>query len=79
MRLLRGQAGSDLVRDVIQNRGSYATFITILSAGIVLALSSIAVLQFESKSPDANIHTGGDALWWGIVTITTVVTATSSQ
>jgi voltage-gated potassium channel len=30
------------------------------------------VLQFESRSPDANIRSGGDALWWAIVTITTV-------
>lgn len=71
-RTLGGQAGRELVRDVIRNRGSYASFITILSAGIVLSLSSIAVLQFESHSPDANIKSGGDALWWGVVTITTV-------
>jgi voltage-gated potassium channel len=32
----------------------------------------VLVLQFESKSPDANIHSGGDALWYSIVTITTV-------
>jgi voltage-gated potassium channel len=30
------------------------------------------VLQFESESPDGNIRTGGDAIWWGLVTITTV-------
>ena len=30
------------------------------------------MLEFESSSPDANITTGGDALWWAIVTITTV-------
>ena len=30
------------------------------------------MLQFEGRSPDANIVTGGDALWWGFVTITTV-------
>jgi voltage-gated potassium channel len=30
------------------------------------------VLQFEGKPADANIQTGGDALWWAIVTITTV-------
>jgi voltage-gated potassium channel len=30
------------------------------------------VLQLESHAPDANIHTGGDALWWAVVTITTV-------
>ena len=72
VRLLRGQAGKDLLLDVLKNRGQYAAFITILAAGIVLCLSSIAVLQFESKSPDANIQTGGDALWWSVVTITTV-------
>ncbi len=71
-RLLRGQAGKDLVKDVLANRGEYATFITILLAGIVLSVSSILVLEFESRSPNGNIKTGGDAIWWGIVTITTV-------
>jgi voltage-gated potassium channel len=71
-RLLRGQAGKDLVLDVLQNRSQYATFITILLAGIVLSVSSLLVLEFESRVPDANIHSGGDAIWWGLVTITTV-------
>ena len=39
---------------------------------LVLVSSSLFVLQFESRSPDANITTGGDALWWSAVTITTV-------
>jgi len=71
-RLLRGQAGKDLVVDVLQNRGQYATFITILLAGIVMNVASILVLQEESGASDANIKTGGDAIWWAIVTITTV-------
>ncbi len=71
-RLLRGQAGKDLVKDVLANRGQYATFITILLAGIVLSVASILVLEFESRSPEGNIKTGGDAIWWGIVTLTTV-------
>ena len=71
-RLLRGQAGKDLVKDVLQNRGQYATFITILLAGIVLSIASILVLEFESRSPSGNITTGGEAIWWGLVTITTV-------
>ncbi len=71
-RLLRGQAGKDLVLDVLQNRGQYATFITILLAGIVLSVGSILVLEFESRSSDGNIKTGGEAIWWGLVTITTV-------
>ena len=57
---------------MLQNRGQYATFITILLAGIVLSVASVMVLQFESQNPDANIQSGGDAIWWGIVTLTTV-------
>ena len=57
---------------MLKNRSQYATFITILLAGIVLSVSSLLVLEFESRVPDANIHSGGDAIWWGLVTITTV-------
>ncbi len=71
-RQLGGQNGKQLVADVLRNRGQYATFITILLGGMVLSVSSVLVLQFESRSPDANIQTGGEALWWAIVTITTV-------
>jgi voltage-gated potassium channel len=71
-KLMGGQRRDELVKDVLDNRGQYAAFITILAAGIVLSVASIMVLQFEGKSPDANITTGGDALWWGVVTITTV-------
>jgi len=71
-RLLGGQNRKELVRDVLDNRGQYAAFITVLAAGIVLSVGSILMLQFEGRSPDANITTGGDAIWWGVVTITTV-------
>jgi voltage-gated potassium channel len=71
-RLLGGENRKGLVRDVLKNRGQYAAFITVLSAFMVLVTSSVLVLQFESKSADANITTGGDALWWAVVTITTV-------
>jgi voltage-gated potassium channel len=71
-RLLRGQAGKDLILDVLNNRSQYATFITILLAGMTLTIASILVLEFEGESPGGTIRTGGDAIWWGIVTITTV-------
>ena len=61
-----------LINDVVRNRSQYALFITVLSAFVVLSVSSILVVQFESRSADANITTGGDALWWAFVTITTV-------
>ncbi len=44
----------------------------LLVVGVVLMVSSILVLFFESQSEDANIVNGGDALWWAFVTITTV-------
>ncbi len=37
-----------------------------------MTISSVLIVQFESRSPDANITTGGDGLWWAVVTLTTV-------
>ena len=71
-KLLSGKNRKALIKDVLDNRGQYATFITLLAAGVVLSTASVVMLQVESRSPDANITTGGDALWWGLVTITTV-------
>jgi voltage-gated potassium channel len=71
-RLIREQKRGAIFRDLLENRGQYAAFFTVMIAFVVLSLGSILVLQFEHRSPDANITTGGDALWWGIVTLTTV-------
>jgi voltage-gated potassium channel len=72
MRLLGGQKKKEIMADVLAHRGQYAAFITIMAASVVLVVASIVVLIFESHSPAANITTGGDALWWAIVTMTTV-------
>lgn len=71
-RLLRGKQKREILADVLEHRGQYAAFITLLAAFIVLTVTSALVLQFESRSADANITSGGDALWWAVVTITTV-------
>jgi len=72
LRLMQGAKRKELVDDVVKNRGQYATFVTVLTALMVMTATSVLVLEFESLSPDANITTGGDALWWTMVTITTV-------
>jgi voltage-gated potassium channel len=72
LRLLRGEQKKALVKDILENRSQYALFITILLTILVLTVCSTLVLQFESKAPDANITTGGDAIWYALVTITTV-------
>jgi len=70
-RVLGGKNRQALIDDVLKNRSQYALFITVLLALIVLTVASILVLGFEG-SADGNIKTGGDALWWALVTITTV-------
>ena len=72
MRLLSGQHKRELIDDIVRNRGQYALFVSLLLVFIVLTTGTILVLQFESRSPEANIVTGGDALWWAFVTLTTV-------
>jgi voltage-gated potassium channel len=71
-RLMRGGGKEALIKDVLANRSRYTGFITILMTIIVLTTCSVLVLQFESKSADANIKSGWDALWYAVVTITTV-------
>jgi voltage-gated potassium channel len=72
VRLMRGQHQKEIIEDVIHNRSQYALFITLLLVMLVLTISSVLMLFFESRNPAANIKTGGDALWWAFVTITTV-------
>lgn len=72
VRAVRAQGRRGILGDIVRNRGQYAAFITLLAAFLVLTVSSVLVLQFESGDPDANFTTGGGALWWAIVTITTV-------
>jgi voltage-gated potassium channel len=39
---------------------------------IVVEIAGIAVFYAEAPDPNANIVTGSDAVWWGLVTVTTV-------
>jgi voltage-gated potassium channel len=57
-----------LLKDKVRT-GFAAAFLT---AFLLIMFCSIAVLIFEQQDPDANIKTAGDALWWGMSTITTV-------
>jgi voltage-gated potassium channel len=72
MRLMKGKQRKELARDVLENRGKYALFITVLSTIMVLGTASVLVLQFESHSDDAQIQNGWDAFWYSVVTLTTV-------
>lgn len=72
VRSYRGTHQEDLLRDVIRDRGQYALFFTTIVVMLVLTAASVLVLTFEGDDPHATIRTGGDALWWTFVTLTTV-------
>lgn len=44
----------------------------VISVGLLLWIGSVAVLAAEREVADSAINTFGDALWWAIVTVTTV-------
>jgi len=73
LRLLRLLALARLInRSAV---GGLAGRVSIYVAGMAVAalgLGALAVLDAERGHPDANITTGGDALWWAATTVTTV-------
>jgi len=42
------------------------------AAVLMIIIMGAAVLDIERNAPGSNIHTPMDALWWGLVTITTI-------
>lgn len=52
-------------------RGQVALYVVISTATLVVS-AALAVLSAERGAPHSNITTFGDALWWAMVTITTV-------
>jgi hypothetical protein len=44
----------------------------VATAGLVLLISAMAMLEAERHNPQANIDTFGDALWWAVTTMSTV-------
>jgi hypothetical protein len=71
-RLLRDYGPKNVVRSLVKDRAGSA-LLTLLMAGIlVLEFGSLAILRIEQYASGANIKTASDALWYVIVTISTV-------
>jgi voltage-gated potassium channel Kch len=71
-RLLRRYGFRNIVRDFLRNPAQGGLLLVALLAVMTLEFGGIFVLHAELKSPDANIKTGGEAIWWACTTITTV-------
>src|SRR5215831_11169135 len=50
----------------------HSLFRVLLAAAATLLTEAWLVLLFEENAKNSNIHNFGDALWWAIVTVTTV-------
>ena len=72
LRAFRGIRTARFLADYWIHRRADGAFFAVALLSILLVLfSSIAILQFET-SPEGNIRTPQDALWWAFATITTV-------
>lgn len=72
-RILRAFHSVKILREHFLRNRSRSTFVTVAAFSCFLAMgSSMAILHLEEASPDRNIKTPSDAIWWSIVTITTV-------
>lgn len=72
IRVLRGVRATKILADFILARRAESAFLAVsLVSLLLIVVSSMAALQFE-QDPASNIKTPADALWWAIVTMTTV-------
>lgn len=73
IRILRTfRSGKILFNYLLRNR-SRNTFVTVAAFSCMLAMvGSMCILKLEEGNPNSNIKSPSDALWWSVVTITTV-------
>ncbi|MGF1910551.1 ion channel [Vibrio kasasachensis] len=66
------RSSRSIVKQILSNRKETTIASILLLLVVLLTLGSSIMLFVEGHSPDANIQTGADALWWALVTISTV-------
>lgn len=72
-RILRAVRATKIIAIFILERRKESAFMAAALISILLIiLGSISVLHFERGIQSANIQTAEDAIWWAIVTMTTV-------
>ncbi len=71
-RLLRAYGIAAIGRSLAKNRAGSALLSLLLMGLLVLEFGSLWILHIEQNVRDANITRASDALWWVIVTISTV-------
>lgn len=72
VRLLRKMGLKKVISELIESRAQSALLVVFFLIILLLEFGSMAMVWIERSSPDANILSGSDAIWWVYVTITTV-------
>ncbi len=70
-KLRRGEV-REVGRVVVSRHAQSTLLLVIFAAMLVFEFGSLMILAAEDVGPDANITTSSDALWWSLVTISTV-------
>jgi voltage-gated potassium channel len=71
-RLLKEYGAKNIGRAIVKDRAGSALLMLLLIGILVLEFGSLEMLRLESDVPGANITTASDALWYIIVTMSTV-------
>lgn len=71
-RLLRDVGVRTVWTTIVRDRANSALLVLLLMGIIVLEFGSLLILRIEQYAPGANITSASDALWYVIVTISTV-------
>ena len=71
-RLLKEYGARNVMRSIIKDRAGSALLMLLLIGILVLEFGSLEMLRLEADVPGANITSASDAMWYIIVTMSTV-------
>lgn len=73
LRVLRAFRSVKILSQYLFGKRTRNTFASVAAISCLLTMSgSMVILNLEKDEPGANIKTPSDALWWSVVTVTTV-------
>jgi hypothetical protein len=71
-RALWSMAPQEIIAEARERFADSFLFVTVIIGLLVLSIGSILIVSVEAGAPGAEITTGGDAMWWSLVTMSTV-------
>ena len=71
-RLMAASGEQNIIRQVIKSRANTTVLSVSLFVILLMEFASMAILYTEASAANANIDTAREAMWWVLVTISTV-------